>query len=104
MIAGEIVLVGKESRLLSVAYDITKQKKIERMKGEFISTVSHELRTPLTSMKGSLSLLEQGIRSRPRHSGQLPRENFWPLYSSRLIRHPPEGRHRTGTKHLQIHY
>ncbi|MEP1765671.1 MAG: PAS domain S-box protein [Sulfitobacter sp.] len=38
--------------------DITDQKMIEKVKGEFVSTVSHELRTPLTSVKGALGLLE----------------------------------------------
>ena len=37
--------------------DIENQLKLERIKGEFVSTVSHELRTPLTSITGSLALL-----------------------------------------------
>ena len=36
------------------------EKKIGRMKDEFVSTVSHELRTPLTSIKLFVSLLLQG--------------------------------------------
>jgi PAS domain S-box-containing protein len=38
--------------------DLDNQLKLERIKGEFVSTVSHELRTPLTSINGSLALLK----------------------------------------------
>lgn len=38
--------------------DISDQKRVEKIKSEFVATVSHELRTPLTSIKGALSLLE----------------------------------------------
>ena len=41
-----------------VMTDLREQKKINRLKDEFVSTVSHELRTPLTSIKGSLGLLK----------------------------------------------
>lgn len=44
----------------SIVRDITEQKKVERMKSEFVSTVSHELRTPLTSIMGSLGLIRAG--------------------------------------------
>lgn len=42
---------------LVVLSDVTKSKRMEIMKDEFISTVSHELRTPLTSIQGALGLL-----------------------------------------------
>lgn len=42
----------------SISHDITKKKKLETLKSEFISMVSHELRTPLTSINGSLSFLQ----------------------------------------------
>lgn len=51
---------------LGIATDISERKKIERMKGEFISTVSHELRTPITSIRGALGLIAGGV------SGELP--------------------------------
>jgi len=44
----------------AIARDITDQKRIERMKDEFIATVSHELRTPVTTMAGPLGLLANG--------------------------------------------
>jgi PAS domain S-box-containing protein len=37
--------------------DISEQREMERVKGEFVSVVSHELRTPLTSIRGSLGLV-----------------------------------------------
>ncbi|WP_170130464.1 ATP-binding protein [Afifella marina] len=42
------------------AYDISDQKRSERMKNDFISTVSHELRTPLTAIHGALGLVAAG--------------------------------------------
>lgn len=41
--------------------DISERARVERLKKEFISTVSHELRTPLTSIRGSLSLVVNGV-------------------------------------------
>ncbi len=54
--------------------DLENQLKLERIKGEFVSTVSHELRTPLTSINGALGLL------RSDRLGMLP-ANAKPLVS-----------------------
>lgn len=48
-------------RDLSETREIVKLRRIDQMKNDFLSTVSHELRTPLTSIKGSISLVQQGI-------------------------------------------
>lgn len=41
-------------------------QRMAKLKDEFVATVSHELRTPLTSIRGSLSLLAEGM------AGDLP--------------------------------
>jgi PAS domain S-box-containing protein len=52
--------------IYAVARDVEEQKRIERMKNDFVSVVSHELRTPLTSIRGALGLLAGGV------AGELP--------------------------------
>src|SRR5258708_14471277 len=39
--------------------DITREKELDRVKSQLISTVSHELRTPLTIIKGNASAMLQ---------------------------------------------
>jgi signal transduction histidine kinase/CheY-like chemotaxis protein len=41
-------------------HDVTREREIDQMKNEFVSTVSHELRTPLTSIKGYVDLILDG--------------------------------------------
>ncbi len=52
---------GKPYRMVGIYTDISKQKQMDRLKSEFVSTVSHELRTPLTSIRGSLGLVAGGV-------------------------------------------
>ncbi len=47
-------------RLSLVIRDLTEQRRLERLKDDFLSTVSHELRTPLTSVTGAIDLLAAG--------------------------------------------
>lgn len=42
---------------LCVFRDITKEKEVERLRNEFVSTASHELRTPITATEGYLSIV-----------------------------------------------
>lgn len=58
--------------IYAVARDIEEEKRVERLKSDFVSMVSHELRTPLTSIRGSLGLIAGGVAGQlPQKAGQL---------------------------------
>jgi len=58
--ANTISLEKPSEEIITVIFDITEFKKLERIKADFIANVSHELRTPLTSIKGYSETLEDG--------------------------------------------
>jgi two-component system, OmpR family, phosphate regulon sensor histidine kinase PhoR len=45
---------------LFVLHDVTRQKRMEHMRKEFVANVSHELRTPLAVIKGYIETLVDG--------------------------------------------
>jgi two-component system, OmpR family, phosphate regulon sensor histidine kinase PhoR len=51
---------GKAIGALMVVNDITRIKKLEDIRKDFVANVSHELRTPLTSVKGYVETLQTG--------------------------------------------
>lgn len=48
---------GTIDGVLAIIRDITREREMERLKDEFISTAAHELNTPLTSVLGYAELL-----------------------------------------------
>lgn len=53
------------TEIIVVINDITKFKKLEKIKTEFVSNVSHELKTPLTSIRGFVETLKNGAIKDP---------------------------------------
>jgi len=48
---------GRQTGLVTIISDVTRERETDRMKSEFISTAAHELRTPLTSIQGYSELM-----------------------------------------------
>ena len=53
---------GIYSGQLFLYRDITKEKRVDATKSEFMSLASHQLRTPLTTMRWSLGRLEKAMK------------------------------------------
>ncbi len=51
--------------VVTVFYDITRLRQLERMRRDFVANVSHELRTPLTAIKGYAETLTNGALADP---------------------------------------
>jgi len=51
---------GAEQKTMLVFHDVTRLKKLERIRTDFVANVTHEIRTPLTSIIGFMETLQQG--------------------------------------------
>jgi len=71
-------IVDEEGRVIasrSVLTDITEQKKLDRLKDDFINLVSHELRSPLTVIMGAINtVLSEGANLSEEETRQLLRD------------------------------
>lgn len=56
---------SKAEGIIVVLQDITKQRKLDDMRKEFVANVSHELRTPLTTVKTYSETLLDGALEQP---------------------------------------
>lgn len=52
---------GQPIARVHVVQDVSKEKRADRMKADFISSVSHELRTPLTSILGFSKIIKRKL-------------------------------------------
>ncbi len=56
---------GQRHGTVLVFHDLTRLKKLESARQEFVANVSHELRTPLSLIKGYVETLLDGARDNP---------------------------------------
>ncbi len=58
----DVIQAGDQKRVetLVVLRDITREKKVERMKTEFVTLAAHQLRTPMSGVKWSLKMILNG--------------------------------------------
>jgi len=56
---------GKNIGALVVMNDITRLKRLETMRRDFVANVSHELKTPITTLKGCVETLSGGAVNQP---------------------------------------
>ena len=67
--------LGSHKELVLIFHDITENKKLEKIKKDFVVNVSHELRTPLTAIKGFVETLEEDIDNKNRNYLSIIRRN-----------------------------
>lgn len=59
---------GNNIGALVVMNDITRLKRLETMRRDFVANVSHELKTPITTLKGCVETLSDGAVHSPEES------------------------------------
>jgi two-component system phosphate regulon sensor histidine kinase PhoR len=53
-------LPEEEQKTMMVFHDVTRLKKLEKIREDFVANVTHEIKTPLTAIIGFIETLEQG--------------------------------------------
>jgi two-component system phosphate regulon sensor histidine kinase PhoR len=60
-VAIPVTLSGGTMGVVAVLNDITRLKKLEKVRPDFVANVSHELKTPITAILGSVETLRGGV-------------------------------------------
>jgi two-component system phosphate regulon sensor histidine kinase PhoR len=69
--------------MLIILSDITRIKRLESLRRDFVANVSHEIKTPITAIRGSVETLQEGAMDDPEESGKFMK--IITRHSDRLI-------------------
>ncbi|MBI2570030.1 MAG: PAS domain-containing protein [Candidatus Schekmanbacteria bacterium] len=61
---------GDKIGALVVLHDVTRLKRLEMVRRDFVANVSHELRTPITAVTGFVETLRDGAMYEPEHAAR----------------------------------
>ncbi len=61
---------GQKIGALVVVHDVTRLRRLENLRRDFVANVSHELKTPITAIKGAVETLQGGAVNNPQDSRQ----------------------------------
>ncbi|MBN2064432.1 MAG: PAS domain-containing protein, partial [Sedimentisphaerales bacterium] len=61
---------GEKNGAVVVLYDITRLRRLEDVRRDFVANVSHELKTPITSIKGFIETLQDGAADNPEETAR----------------------------------
>jgi two-component system, OmpR family, phosphate regulon sensor histidine kinase PhoR len=62
--------LGNRIGAVIVLNDITRLRRLENLRRDFVANVSHELKTPITSIKGFVETLQEGAIENPEEARQ----------------------------------
>ena len=72
---------GSRVGVLVVLNDITRLRKLENIRKDFVANVSHEIRTPITAIKGFVETLRDGAMQSPQEA-----ERFLGIIQNQVLR------------------
>lgn len=61
---------GRKIGALIVVNDVTRLRRLENLRRDFVANVSHELKTPITAIKGAVETMLGGAKDDPQDSQQ----------------------------------